>query len=384
VLSVVADSGAGFAPEAVERALLDPDPGVRESAARHVFQVSGIRGIPMLAAAALRGREGRPRAAALAELDRLADEEARALALRLLDDPEMEPRSAAVAVLGRAPGDAALPVLSRALADPSWSVRVAVYSVLARRREPSSVPVLIRALGGERGRLRDEAGAALSAITGVGLPPDPRAWADWWEREKDRFTPPPEPARAAAGEDASAASFHSIPVRSECMAFLLDRSGSMRDALAREDPITKAALVEQELAMTFGRLEPPARFHLIAFSGGAESFTPRPVVASPAARKAALDWFGDRPVRGPTNLFAALALALSCEDVDTLFVLTDGAPSAGEYRTQASILAAVADLNRWRRAAIHTVEVGHEATGRRWEKFLPKLASANGGIHVRR
>lgn len=65
-------------------------------------------------------------------------------------------------------------------------------------------------------------------------------------------------------------------------------------------------------------------------------------------------------------------------------VLTDGAPSAGKERTRSGILSAVAHLNRYRKAVIHTVEIGGETAGKKWKGFLAELAARNGGIHVRR
>ncbi len=370
--------------EALDRAVTDPDPGVREAAVRHIVSILGGRGLTMLAAAVLRGREGRPRAAALEELAGLDAEEARRLAPRLFADPEFECRVAAVEVLGRgAPGEAR-PALREGLGDRCWSVRLAAMRALAARREPEGVPDLIRALSVEDGRLRAEAADALAAITGAGLPPDPRRWKEWWEREGARFAVPPEPGRAAEEEGGSVATFHDIPVRSQGAAFVLDRSKSMGDHLERDVPTTKARLTEEELERTFSRLSPPARFLLVAFAAEARAFTPRPVPATPAARRAALAWFAEQEPRGPTNLFGGLALALADEDVDTVFLLTDGAPSAGEHRSTAAILAEVADRNRWRRAVVHTVEIGREATGRRWEGLLARLAAATGGVHVRR
>lgn len=66
------------------------------------------------------------------------------------------------------------------------------------------------------------------------------------------------------------------------------------------------------------------------------------------------------------------------------FVLTDGAPSAGEKRGRSEILEAVAAENRYRKAVIHTVEIGGENVGKRWRGFLEQLSRSTGGRHVRR
>lgn len=304
------------------------------------------------------------------------------MAAEVREDPEPELRVAALEAFAEGPAEEGLAPLLAACADPCWSVRLTAWRGLGRLREPAAVPPLIAALGRERGRLRDEAGAALSAITGVGLPPDPERWEAWWRSERDRFRVPPRPAAAGRAPEESVARFSSIPIRSERVAFVLDRSASMMDPLERDGAVTKGDLVEAELEAALRRLPAEARFLLVAFGTEAVAFAPRPVPAPAAGR--ALAWFRKRRPEGRTNLHAGLALALGCEEVDTIFVLTDGAPSAGEHRGRGEVLRETARLNRWRKAVIHAVEVGAEATGRRWEGFLADLAAAHGGVHVRR
>ena len=48
------------------------------------------------------------------------------------------------------------------------------------------------------------------------------------------------------------------------------------------------------------------------------------------------------------------------------------------------VLEEIARRNRYRKAAIHTIEIGGEATGKRWRGFLRQIAEENGGKHARR
>jgi hypothetical protein len=70
--------------------------------------------------------------------------------------------------------------------------------------------------------------------------------------------------------------------------------------------------------------------------------------------------------------------------VDTLVLVTDGAPSEGKRKTRKAILAGVALLNRYRFVRIHTVEVGAANTSSRWRGFLRDLAEATGGHYLAR
>lgn len=337
-----------------------------------------------MAAAVLRGKEGRPRAAALLALAGMDPEAARGLAGKVQFDRAMELRVAALEVIGEGPDGDAVSALAAGLQDPCWSVRLTAIRSLSRIRRPAAVDALIGSLGLERGRLVEEQGLALTGLTGVGLPPDREKW-DRWRRENPGELEFPE-HRAVASESSgeSAATFSNIPFRSECVAFVLDRSRSMRDRLDRENDETKGDLVLAELNRTLTRLSPPAKFLLVAFRTEPAAFTKKAVTASSCARQKALTWFRKLEPTGRTNLFDAVALALSREEVDTVFLLTDGAPSAGEYQSRSDVIAEIEKLNRYRKAAIHTVEIGGEATGKRWRGFLRELAEANGGKHARR
>ena len=65
-------------------------------------------------------------------------------------------------------------------------------------------------------------------------------------------------------------------------------------------------------------------------------------------------------------------------DVDTIFLLSDGAPGAGKYVATPDILRAVRRENQTRRIAIHCVSIGMDSD------LMKKLARENGGRYARR
>jgi hypothetical protein len=381
---VLAAAGGDGLEDLLAEAIRDPDAGVREAAVDLVVSGPGGRARSELAAAVLRGQEGRPRAAALLALARLDSAAARALAGKVVFEKSMELRVAALEVIGGGPGKEAVPVLAAGLQDPCWSVRLTAIRGLSGIPLPEAVDALIASLGPERGRLREEQGEALARLTGVGLPPERERWEQWRRENPGEIEFPERGTMVRESQGESAATFSSIPFHSECVAFVLDRSRSMRDRLDRENDDTKGELVVAELERTLARLNPPAKFLLVAFRTEPEAFADRAVTASAGARRSALTWFRKLEPTGRTNLFDAVAVALCREDVDTVFLLTDGAPSAGEFQSRAEVVAGIGRLNRYRKATIHTVEIGGEATGKRWRGFLRELAEANDGKHVRR
>ena len=81
---------------------------------------------------------------------------------------------------------------------------------------------------------------------------------------------------------------------------------------------------------------------------------------------------------GGTNLYDGLEKSLMDGNVDTVMLLSDGAPGAGRYVATPDILRAVRRLNQTRRIAIHCVSLGRDS------ELLRRLARENGGKYVRR
>ena len=74
-----------------------------------------------------------------------------------------------------------------------------------------------------------------------------------------------------------------------------------------------------------------------------------------------------------------MAAAIADDDVDTIYLLSDGRPSRGFVTHWKRVIEEIARLNRWRRVQIHTILVGTEGTDRR---FMAALAELSGGHAV--
>ncbi len=112
------------------------------------------------------------------------------------------------------------------------------------------------------------------------------------------------------------------------------------------------------------------------------------IKATPKARASAANFIENLDVIGKTNSFAALELAFnlsgpgkSARDyrsgADTIFFLTDGAPSTGKYINTEDILAEIARMNKVRRIKINVIGLNVNVP------FLRNLAKQNGGIYKR-
>ncbi|MHC4607894.1 MAG: HEAT repeat domain-containing protein [Planctomycetota bacterium] len=121
--------------------------------------------------------------------------------------------------------------IASCVSDPYWQVQVAALECL-RKVEPEAgrvaVEALIRALENSETRVRHEINDVLVRLTGVNKHGSHEAWLAWWEDNSHRFAegtyePPPAPPPGAS----TPTTFYGIPIESNRVVFILDRSGSM-------------------------------------------------------------------------------------------------------------------------------------------------------------
>ncbi len=283
-------------------------------------------------------------------------------------------------------GDSAL---RRLLADPSWRVRAAAIHACRRQPNGRCVVWLIDRLDLESGRLRLDLLLALQAITGQTIDDDPELWRAWWKSNQSSFEPSqpaPPPRLPTAVETTTTRAFFRIPVHSTRLAFLIDCSGSMRDAAdpALPDGPTKLDRARAELARTLAALDADASFDVFLYRFPSD-FPPRPRMTralgrlSPASRstvKKAGRWLDRQEAKGWGAFYDALVGAIA-EDVDTVYFLSDGRASRGTYDRDFRLLDEFERANRFRRVVVHTVLVGRAQADR---AFLQDLAQRTGGL----
>jgi HEAT repeat protein len=305
----------------------------------------------------------------------------------LLRDADHRVRLAALEWVADGGGDAAVSAVVSLLGDPSWSVRLAAASRAAALRDRRLLAPLVAALSDARGRVVEAAGRALTGLTGIPFDAEPRPWRAWLEKDGAAFDPataPPPDARpapppAAGGRTVTAARFLDLPIRSKHVAFVLDASGSMSALLG--DGRTRWAGVLAELERALEQLG-DAHVNVGVFADGVAAALPRALPLDAARRRTLLAFVGARRPGGRTALYDGIAWGLSDPEVDTLVVLSDGAPSAGAFFTKTDLLAEVRRSNRFRRARIDVIAMGGDDVARRWRDALETLATESGGTHL--
>lgn len=376
------------------RALLDqlagPDPAVRAAAVRWLADDEGAE-----VTDALRERladwEGEVRALAVdALVARGADD---VVVESLLADRDWRVRLSAVegSVVGTPPlqgGGKAVVALLHGLDDAVWSVRFLAAELSQAVPDARLLPPLVRTLRDSRQRVATAAHGSLVALTGIPFDPDPAIWEGWLTTDGLDFDPATrEPARAGGPRPpggrgtVARARFLGLAIESGHVAFVLDGSGSMSRRLAdgRSRWDEARAALERTLA-SMG----PVTGNVFVFRNAVEAAFPEAVRLTKGRRRKLGTWVAGIQPGGRTALFDGLAAALADPETDTIVLLSDGAPSAGEFFTKTDLLKEVKRLNRWRRARIDVISIGTEGLAKRWRGALRTLASESGGTWISR
>lgn len=298
--------------------------------------------------------------------------------LRLLSSKRWEDRVYALDVAGQVGNPSLSAMILKNLAHKHWQVRHAAVEALGKLRVRDAVLPLIKRLELEDvQRVRAAIAYTLFVTTGMNLYDFTETWKKWWVEHGAGFKVPEEiPQRRKVDAGGTVASFYGLPLDSGRVAFVIDQSGSMSADDGSDRSRLDTAVAETLGAV--GRLKARDKINVILFESGIHPWQKKLVPLSGSNRAELEKHLKRQNPSGSTNLYDALELALADKQVDTIFLLSDGAPSSGKYVATPDILRAVSRLNQARRIAIHCVSVGMDST------LLQKLAAANGGQYVRR
>lgn len=310
----------------------------------------------------------------------IADPRVRALVLSLLTSSRWPERVQGAEAAARGTLAEAVPALVENLKHERWSVRLAAVEALVAIHPKEATGPLVELMSREGfgSRLGRAAGKALFRLTGMDLPDDADQWRAWLMVHPE-FGVPDQPPTRPPDTGRTSARFFGLAIESARVVLVVDRSnsmGNMDPAAARGGRRWDA--VRAEAAAVVRALPKGALVNLVAFGREALPFRPRSASVDATLREAATKWLEELEPEGTTNVWGGLLAGLEDPDADTIVLLTDGEPTAGEFTSAGDILRETAARNRWRRMAISTVSVGRDSD------FLKELARQNGGTYVRR
>lgn len=374
----------GHPGEAAVRALVKH--GAREEDARvRDVLIDALAARPSAAAATFliesAKRGGPKRDVAVAALGRIGFgvPEVRAFFAVLLGSNQVRERLLALDLVAGSERIAFCPRVAPSLEHRSWEVRQAAIEALARLRCQSSVTALIERVDKEpRRRLRVEIGKALFQLTGVYFYEDAARWGAWWQEHSASFEFPTEAHALPAGDGDTAEGFYGLPLESDHVLFVIDRSGSMSAVAEAVTGASRWEIAVREVLRAARPLGPDGAAGVLLFATGVSSWQPRLRRMSPSVQRSLAAWLGRSGPGGGTNLYDALERAYAYVGADTIFVVSDGVPSAGRFRSGPQVLRAVGQLAAGRRVRVHCVSVGMDS------RLLQQIAALTGGRYVRR
>lgn len=338
--------------------------------------------------------------------------------LAILED-EKDPRVLSMALFGVAEKKLAeaLDLTIGLLDHDEWQVRVAAIEALTALKDEKGVLALIDRLMNERGRLRQDIADALKSITKKNFGTDANKWRKWFHErdameEEAPAVKPPEPG----GSTVEGPTYFGIKVLSDRVLFIIDVSMSMKTPIdidktkmAREAAMTgpgadedrgdekfentikwwqikdRFDLAKAQLKFCIKNLTDEQQFEIVSFSEKVTAWNGGKLMkASARARAKAVQFVDALDVEGATAAGAALDFAFEMagpgsfdknyrSGVDTLFFLSDGAPTD---RNEDEILEQIQGRNRLRKIKVHVVAIMNYSV-----RFLRLLAEQNGGIY---
>lgn len=370
----------------------DDDESVREAALTALArlgddEVLGALG-DLLVAPIKRRRElavkslARPR---LREVD-----EAHGLIARLLGASLWKTRVAALRVVTAWEDPRMSEAVQGLLSDDHYAVREAAALALGELRPRDAVRPMIRLLRDESSpRVRAALARALFRTTGVNLYDDHLLWTQWWQAHGETFRVPgvaPElpPADAGGTVARTIPRFYGVPIESDSVLFVMDRSSSMEQADAivgrgrHRDHTSRFQKARDELLGAVDDMPDGARVNVILFDDGVHLWRRSMTRLNSATRTALRNYLESQRPTGATNLYDALERGLALTGVEAIVLLSDGEPNRGGVVAPGEIAREVRELNRDRGVIIHGVSIGRDSG------LLRRLAGDHEGAYVKK
>lgn len=255
---------------------------------------------------------------------------------------------------------------------------MAAVEVLGARADRESARLLIRRLGDEEAPLRPAAAwgivCALRQMSGLSIAGSATRWKAWADGLPEGKITPAE-RRPTSDDGPTTTALYGLKIRGDRVAFLVDMSGSMwvdfKGAPRKE-------AVDVELARALRALPPTARFDLIPYSKHPAPWKGELVDATPKNVERAVKAFRGCGLKGVGDLWTALESVLVNHEVDTVVILTDGAPSGGDRWNVELMGRLLGDEKRLRHVDIQMVLFGSsKGLKRRWTEVVEALG---GGV----
>ncbi len=296
----------------------------------------------------------------------------------------------------RHPDPKALEVLAKyADAKQDFPLRMAAVRALAEMPDQKAVALLVEAAK-TPGRIQEVATRGLILLTGQTFGLDPAAWAAWWQKNAAGFKLDAEAVKAKRyaeiklpGEvNEDFYEFFEIELYAKRVLFIIDRSGSMGAGTYPR----RIDGVKRELLRLIDSLDESVSFNIVFFSNAFAPWQGAKLHPAKTKIKEQMKAYikGISP-KGPTHTDKVMERILrqfkGANYVETIFLLTDGAPFRGDYLDMDEVRKVIREANRNRYVRINTIGCftgnqqadSREPPREKLIEFLQNIARDNNG-----
>ncbi len=269
--------------------------------------------------------------------------------------------------------------------------RATVQAAIALRTT-ESVSRLIAWLEFLDGEARGDVIRYLTVLAGKDHGLDVKAWQSWWKEKQDGFEFPAvaaivsadapltvegqTPLLAESDSDKIAwgkTQFYGLPVYARRVVFLIDSSSSMLDA-------NRMVNAKTQLLTAVNELDEAYLFNIVTFNQTVGSWQRQLIQATESSKKLAARYAASIPAQSATATYDGLEAALAHPNLEAIYLVTDGAPTAGKVINPDAIIRAVTEANRTRRVSLYVIGIQPDP---QFESFLKTLAEQNFGTYRR-
>ena len=293
---------------------------------------------------------------------------------------------------------ASLQTITEAIDHKFTPVRLAAIRAAVVRKDKQPIPALIDAVE-KNAPVRDlvwlEARTALTSLTGQDFE-DPVDWRKYWQGHSDTLDPKnleTEKGRTEVSikKSADAVEFFGTEIFSRNLVFVIDTSWSMAmydesDDYEGTDPENarqRFRRAQEQLTGALKLLPKTTQFNVVAYNNQIISWQKKLRPATKKSVKSAVRFVDNLKMGSATHTDEALQRALQVPGVDTVVLLSDGAPIKGGRRREDSstlipkILKWVENFNASRQIRIHAFGFAGAGT---WPERVPGMPRGGGPL----
>ena len=345
-----------------------------------------------------------------------------------LKSPQWEVRALSVDAIAKLNDKETVKLVAPLLNDKDKRVQISVVQAFLVRGGSDVIEPLFKALDTVDPRVQDDIADALARLTGKNLGPFSAQWESWWIQNKGKAenykAMSAEAFAKIKEEDKNQAKtvYFGLRVLSNNIGFLFDTSESMdeeytpkaptaekqgddkdRGKTVVEKPVdktkgkgktkkkkvtTKLDIAKKELTSVVKALKDGQNIDIFRFDSRVTDFVAQALdpekkslaKLSPQIRPQINAFIQASTAGGLTNLSGVLKAAMEYPNIDTIYLLSDGAPTMGITDHQ-ELLNEVDRLNRRLKIKINTISFDPKPEERR---LLQTLSERNFGVYVER